>query len=83
MHGCHLHYSNNTHAVQSGDTCGKQELTTAEACSQVGSYGGQAVQCLHDIIQGRCCIAIQLPLGLQELVYSLQPDTMWTVTAML
>lgn len=67
---------------QSGDDS-EQKLTTAEACSQVGPYGGQAVQCLHDVIQGRCRVAIQFSLGLQELVYCLQPDTRWTVTAML
>ena len=43
---------------------GQGMLTAAEAGSKVGPYGGQAMQRLHDVIQGRCSIAVQLPLGL-------------------
>lgn len=63
------------HAVRYGG------LTAAEAGCQVGPDSGQAVQGLHDVIQGRGPVAVQLALGLQELVHCLPPQVMPFSTA--
>lgn len=49
--------------------------TAAEASCQVCPDCGQAVQGLHDVIQRWGAIAVQLALGLQKLIHSLQGHT--------